>query len=367
MIIKIGTIIKKLRAENGVTQEALATAVGVTPQAISRWESEGGYPDIELLPALADFFSVSTDELLGYKLSQREQSLADIKSEMVRLDECGTLEECLSFARDAFSRYPTDPEIKVFLAAYLSDHWKNTRDDRDRDTAENLCLSVIDSCHDEEIRYNAIVTLAGIYTSDGDTGKTKNVLNLLSPLKYCREVAIAQGIGDGNTELYIQNTIDILVSHLCFEITNLAINGDVPNDPSTWDKKIEMLTVSNQLYRLIYGENLMFNHHRLSENYYLIATYQLAQGKQDDALSSLERMCEHAVAYDKAYRNDHGKHYTSIFTDKLIYPEPGKDFHELFTPACYYKLGRLHSKRFDAIRQDTRFTAIVDTLKAHAE
>lgn len=56
MIIKIGAIIKKLRIENNVTQDALATAIGVTPQAISRWEAEGGYPDIELLPAIADFF-----------------------------------------------------------------------------------------------------------------------------------------------------------------------------------------------------------------------------------------------------------------------------------------------------------------------
>ena len=59
MNIKIGAIIKKLRQENNVTQDTLATAIGVTPQAISRWEAEGGYPDIELLPALADFFSKS--------------------------------------------------------------------------------------------------------------------------------------------------------------------------------------------------------------------------------------------------------------------------------------------------------------------
>ena len=73
MNIKIGAIIKKLRSENNITQDALATAIGVTPQAISRWESEGGYPDIELLPALADFFSVSVDELIGYRLSEREE------------------------------------------------------------------------------------------------------------------------------------------------------------------------------------------------------------------------------------------------------------------------------------------------------
>ncbi len=39
MTIKIGTIIKNLRAERGVTQEMLASALAITPQAISRWES----------------------------------------------------------------------------------------------------------------------------------------------------------------------------------------------------------------------------------------------------------------------------------------------------------------------------------------
>ena len=85
MNVKIGAIIKRLRAEKHITQDTLATAMGVTPQAISRWESEGGYPDIELLPALADFFSVSIDELLGYRSSEREQELASIKQELERL------------------------------------------------------------------------------------------------------------------------------------------------------------------------------------------------------------------------------------------------------------------------------------------
>ena len=49
MNLKIGTIIKGLRAEHNITQDTLAAAIGVTPQAISRWESEGGYPDIEIV------------------------------------------------------------------------------------------------------------------------------------------------------------------------------------------------------------------------------------------------------------------------------------------------------------------------------
>ena len=112
MNIKIGAIIKKLRAENNITQDALATAIGVTPQAISRWESEGGYPDIELLPVLADFFSVSVDELIGYRLSEREEELTAIKREMYRLSEVGSIEERVTYARNAFTRYPNDYEIR---------------------------------------------------------------------------------------------------------------------------------------------------------------------------------------------------------------------------------------------------------------
>ena len=368
MNIKIGAIIKKLRTENNITQDTLATAIGVTPQAISRWESEGGYPDIELLPALADFFSVSTDELLGYKLSEREEELANIKKELRRLAEVGTHQEKLSFARDAFVKFPNDYKIKVYLAACLSDEWNNTHEKSLIRESETLCLSVIDDCHDEDIRYEAIFTLSSIYTELGETEKARNSLESLSLMKYCRETALACGIGDGNTEFYIQDEIDKLTDCLGLSIHNLVLHEDLPNDPSTWDKKIEMLTISNHLYKMIYGDNLMFYHVRLSQNYWLISTYQISQGKKDETLASLEKMCYHAIEYDKAYINDHGKFYTSIFTDKLIYPEPNKDFHELTEHTnCYHMLDRLQNKRYDCVRQDSRFVSIIERLNQHAK
>ena len=368
MNIKIGTIIKKLRANNNITQDTLATAIGVTPQAISRWESEGGYPDIELLPALADFFSVSIDELLGYKLSEREEELANIKKELRRLDEMGTHQEKLSFARDAFVKFPNDSKIKVYLAACLSDEWSKTHEKSLIHESESLCLSVVDDCHDEDIRYEAIFTLSSIYNELGEIKKAKNTLELLSPIKYCRETALACGIGDGNTKFYIQDEIDKFADGLGLSIQNLALHKDLPNDPSTWDKKIEMLTISNHLYKMIYGDNLMFYHGRLSQNYWLISTYQIAQGKKDETLESLEKMCYHAIEHDQTYINDHGKFYTSILTDKLVYPEPNKDFHELQEHTnCYHMLDRLKNKRYDRIRQDSCFISIIERLNQYAK
>ena len=61
--MEIGAIIKKLRMEHGVTQDALAERLGVTAQAVSKWERGAASPDIGLLPALSVFFGVRIDDL----------------------------------------------------------------------------------------------------------------------------------------------------------------------------------------------------------------------------------------------------------------------------------------------------------------
>lgn len=60
----IGQNIAKLRREKQIRQEELANHVGVSAQAVSKWEN-GGMPDTDLLPKIADFFGVSVDALFG--------------------------------------------------------------------------------------------------------------------------------------------------------------------------------------------------------------------------------------------------------------------------------------------------------------
>ncbi len=368
MNIKIGAIIKKLRAENNITQDTLATAIGVTPQAISRWESEGGYPDIELLPALADFFSVSTDELLGYKLSEREQELINIKKELERLAEVGSIEERVAYARNAFAHYPNDYEIRDHLAVCLYHVWQETHDEALFEEIESLLGSVANECNDENTRYDAINTLIILYGEVKQSEKAKEWVNRLTPMKYRRETALSGGIGDGKTKFYIQDEIDKLTDALGLAIRNLVLNEDLPNDPSTWDSKIEMLRVSNQLYFMIYGDDLMFHHNRISFNHWVISTYQMSLGKTEDAMESLEKMCDHAVSYDISYQNDHGKHFTSFLVDTQVYPEKNRDFHELTEHThCHYMLDRLQHGRYDCIRQDPRFISVVERLNQYAK
>lgn len=64
-ISKLNENIAFFRKKRGITQEELANALGVTNQAVSKWESGKCAPDIQLLPDIAEYFNISIDELFG--------------------------------------------------------------------------------------------------------------------------------------------------------------------------------------------------------------------------------------------------------------------------------------------------------------
>lgn len=78
-IKNIGEIINTLRKGKGITQEELANHVGVSTQAVSKWEC-GGVPDTELIPIIADYFEVSIDTLFGRSIND----YGDIYSAVMR-------------------------------------------------------------------------------------------------------------------------------------------------------------------------------------------------------------------------------------------------------------------------------------------
>ena len=64
---------KQLRKEKGDTQEKIAEVLGVTGQTISRWELSICYPDLELLPSIANYFGVTVDALLSNDNCSKEK------------------------------------------------------------------------------------------------------------------------------------------------------------------------------------------------------------------------------------------------------------------------------------------------------
>lgn len=77
MRTSIGNRISQLRKENGITQEEMAEKLGVTPQAVSKWENDISYPDILLLPKIAEMLGVTVDELLSGEAKKEVQILPE--------------------------------------------------------------------------------------------------------------------------------------------------------------------------------------------------------------------------------------------------------------------------------------------------
>ena len=74
----MGSVIINHRKQLGLTQEALAQELGVTNQAVSKWELEQACPDVMLLPVLADIFGVTIDELFGREPKKQEPVCTDV-------------------------------------------------------------------------------------------------------------------------------------------------------------------------------------------------------------------------------------------------------------------------------------------------
>jgi transcriptional regulator with XRE-family HTH domain len=78
IMLKLGENLKKLRLKRELTQEQLAEAFGVSAQAVSRWENGMTYPDITLLPSIASYFDISIDEIIGFDITRKEETIKKI-------------------------------------------------------------------------------------------------------------------------------------------------------------------------------------------------------------------------------------------------------------------------------------------------
>lgn len=123
MQLDLGSRIRTLRHRDGRTQEELANALGVTSQAVSRWESGGSYPDMNLIPSIANYFGITIDELFGYE-NQREQKIDRLATQirqMIRQNNGidTNLSACIATARNALVEFPGNEKLMLCLASAL--------------------------------------------------------------------------------------------------------------------------------------------------------------------------------------------------------------------------------------------------------
>lgn len=119
MELIIGERIRNLRISRNLTQEEVAKHLGISFQAVSKWERGDGYPDITMLPAIAGYFSVTVDELLGMDEIASVSSFEKINEEWKVNRECGRHIENVELMKNALKVYPNNALLLVQLSASL--------------------------------------------------------------------------------------------------------------------------------------------------------------------------------------------------------------------------------------------------------
>ena len=136
--MNIGKKIKDFRIVKGITQEALAQELGVTAQAVSRWENSAAMPDITLLPALSIYFGVRIDdffELSDEAQQERIYNMTETEEFLPRAD----FDHAERFLKDKLALNPQDSESLTTLAALY-----NHRAEGYHRRAESLCKRALE-------------------------------------------------------------------------------------------------------------------------------------------------------------------------------------------------------------------------------
>lgn len=117
MTIYFGENLKKLRKSKNLTQDALADFLGMSFQAVSKWERGETYPDITMLPTIASFFNVTVDSLLGTDTIEKERRINEYSEKYSRLCSEGKLYEAKVMLKTAITEFPGNYDL---LSKYLN-------------------------------------------------------------------------------------------------------------------------------------------------------------------------------------------------------------------------------------------------------
>ena len=159
---KLGAQIKTLRKNRGLTQEQLAAALGLTCQAVSKWETGITLPDTAMLPALADYLRVSIDQLFGYDKRERERAIEEITNEayyehLTKGDAAGAR----AVLEEGLRRFPEDDVLVNNILCTIAP-------DEAPDELIAMAQPLIARTQDDTVKYDALRLMAMAYAAKGD-------------------------------------------------------------------------------------------------------------------------------------------------------------------------------------------------------
>ena len=176
--------LREHRRRMEMTQEDVANALGVAPQTVSKWERAETYPDITLLPALANLFDVTADELLGMEQIREAHRIGEVYTTARQHLSQKDWQGAIKVYEHALRIWPNDAGILTDLAMALALSGEAAQLAR----AKELCDRVLHSAAHVKVQHTARAALCYIYAKSGDAEKALQCAKDLPHQRESREV-----------------------------------------------------------------------------------------------------------------------------------------------------------------------------------
>ena len=294
--MNIGSNIKKLRLARGMTQEELAEYTGVSSRAVSRWENSVTFPDITLLPILANIFEITVDELLDVDVYKKEQDISQIFEENEKYKRTGETEKSIELLKKSLSKYPNNFEIMNELMQALLMYYCAKDGDREYLLSEIIMLGekILNKCSNNEIRESAMKKLVFVYPRVNELDKAKKLVDSRPSMYSCKEFMLEKICKD--------EELDNLLKHNIIRLTEwfhgIILQMRLKKEPLV---RIELTNKYLQLMNLVFeGKNMGFYHERMMRSYLDNARNYAKVNMIDEAINNILEGINHAIKLESA-------------------------------------------------------------------
>lgn len=293
MEIMISKNIKKYRKENSLTQEQLAEVFGVTAQTISRWENGTAFPDITMLPVLANLFEMSTDTLLGVDILRKNEEIKAALEYNSTLHHEGKHAESEAFIREKLKLYPDNADLTYQLAYALSHYIDDDKLVNEVDNEiEALCKRAVQLDNGTWITHAAKQMLCFLYSRQNLHEKSVEIADNMPTWWVSREFLMQYALPPEKAAQQRQYNLVALMDMMIVHLHKIA--RDMPND----EQSIAVLDKAVALADLIAGEDMKFHHERICKCHLWRARYFTRMGKKDSAFEALEKSLHHVSQFE---------------------------------------------------------------------
>lgn len=320
MKISLGENLRALRSKENVTQEQLAQALEVSPQAVSRWENEAALPDISVLPVIANYFDVTVDYLLGVDTAHKQRETDKVIETDNRLRSEGKTRESVDFLREKVREFPSNPEILHRLACSLFSLYHQSGEKFSEEEARAMAEESAELCK-RALKYNSDQpfvsrckqTLILNYVQLGERERAAEIADTLSSLWCSREMVYPVTLAGKEALKEYQENLTLLIDAII--ITMGRIKGC---ENYTDEQLIELAGVREKLILMLAGDNPCWLNDRLFNMAMIQAKIYSRKGDKDKLSDILTRLLEYARNYEE--RQEGGKYevfWLSECTDVL--------------------------------------------------